>query len=295
MINFNSKVLITGSLGFIGNNLVQALNAKNFETFNLNSLKTVDEFLVNTKTPFILKTVDYVYWIGSKITPINAKQNSHLIERELQQLDIIIDLLNRYNPVAKLIFLSSAGAIYTGNDSSFTEESESLGFNLYGKFKKRQEEMIFNKYSGGALILRASNIYGSGQKLGRGQGVIAEWFNSAMLNLPLSVFGNLSIKRDFILVDDLINALLLCMTDQNNSTGVFNVASGTIHSLNEVKSIIEAVTEKELIVNFLGSREVDRQKISISPEKFKSQFKWVEKHSLESGLRLTYERMVQSV
>jgi UDP-glucose 4-epimerase len=288
----NLRIAVSGSSGFIGRSLIQALRRRNFVVFELSSSNDVDSFFQGQNSD--LKLVDHIFWIGSKITPANADSNPEVIFDEISQLDQSLKKLKNHNPEVRFTFLSSAGAIYTGNDSPYTEGSESLGYNTYGKFKKMQEELILGEYPFTSLALRASNLYGPGQRIGRGQGVIAEWMNSALKNTPLQVFGSLSVKRDFIFIEDLIEAFLITLEKELYSNEVFNVVSGQINSLDDVKAILERSVERKLNVDFLGSRQVDRQEISISPEKFQTYFNWAPRFDLKSGLQITWERMNQA-
>ena len=294
MQRLKPRIAVTGSLGFIGSNFVKTLNARNYEVTELSSFEDVDHFFQGQKSGSNLKKIDHVFWVGSKITPINANQNADLILEEIGQLGRSLKKLGVHNPDARLTFLSSAGAIYTGSEAPYKEESESLGYNNYGKFKKMQEELVLRNVSFRTLALRASNIYGPGQRIGRGQGVIAEWMNSALTSQPLQVFGNLSIKRDFIFIDDLIEAFMVSLERKVYSNEIFNVVSGRTNSLDEIKTILEIMLQKKLSVDFLGSRKVDRLEISVSPEKFQKYFGWKPKYDLVSGLKFTYEEMLKA-
>jgi UDP-glucose 4-epimerase len=283
------RIVVTGSLGFIGRSLVQALQAINYQVIELNCSNDVDNFFQGQNSN--LKLVNHIFWIGSKITPANADSSPEVIFNEISQLDRTLKKLKNHNPDVRFTFLSSAGAIYTGNDLPYTEESESLGYNTYGKFKKMQEELILGDYPFRALALRASNLYGPGQRIGRGQGVIAEWMNSALKNIPLQVFGSLSVKRDFIFIDDLIEAFLISLEKEIYSNEVFNIVSGRVYSLDNVREILEHSLDIKLEMDFLGGRSVDRQEISISLRKFQKYFDWTPRYDLMSGLQITWERI----
>jgi UDP-glucose 4-epimerase len=293
MQDHKPSIAITGSLGFIGSSFVKTLKARNYKVIELSCSEDVDHFFQGPKSDSYLKQIDHVFWVGSKVTPINANQNSDLILLEIEQLERSLERLAVKNSEVRLTFLSSAGAIYTGSESIFNEGSESLGYNAYGKFKKMQEDLV-SSFSFPTLVLRASNIYGPGQRLGRGQGVIAEWLNSALNDQPLQVFGSLSVKRDFIFIDDLIEAFMITVEEKMSSNEIFNIVSGYTNSLDEIKLILEILFQKKLSTILLDSRKVDRQEISLSPEKFQKYFKWKPKYDLVSGLKHTYEEMLRA-
>ena len=83
------------------------------------------------------------------------------------------------------------------------------------------------------VILRIASAYGPGQHSRRGQGVIAAWIEAALDGVPAAAYGSLETRRDFVFVDDVAAAATAAALDA--APGIYNVGSGTSHSLAEVQ------------------------------------------------------------
>ncbi len=93
-------------------------------------------------------------------------------------------------------------------------------------------------------VLRVTNPYGPFQTALKNQGVIAALISRAMSGESMEVWGDGSVVRDFIYIDDVIDALEAAMQDQS-SHRVFNIGSGQGHSLREVIGMVERLAWQE--------------------------------------------------
>lgn len=101
---------------------------------------------------------------------------------------------------------SSAGGVYAGSSGApYTERSEERPLAPYGFNKLRQECMVRDWSAGTgvpALIGRLSNLYGPGQDLSKGQGLISQVCRTSLVHQPLILYVSLDTLRDYLHVDD---------------------------------------------------------------------------------------------
>ena len=181
----------------------------------------------------------------------------------------------------RIILLSSGGCVYTGDKLPFSEESEALGINRYGKFKLKQEKLLVEAMPK-SIIVRLSNIYGLGQPHGRGQGVIAEWTHAIRNKLPLKIFGDPEASRDYLHIEDAVSAVLTLVESQES--GCFNVGSGRSTTLNQIVKILTDLSGAKVATELHPGRLFDRQFYQLSIEKICEKTDWSPKISIEAGI-----------
>lgn len=127
-----------------------------------------------------------------------------------QELGVLSAFLERWNPVRgtdQSVFLaSSAGGVYAGSvGPPFTEHSDPNPLSPYGHAKLRAESAVssFAERTGVPVLLgRLSNLYGPGQDLTKGQGLISLLCRAHLTGDPLDVYVSLDTIRDYVFADD---------------------------------------------------------------------------------------------
>jgi UDP-glucose 4-epimerase len=275
-----NRYLLIGSSGFIGKAFSKTLLNNGFPSINIESRSQTEKLLA---TPGILMNIDRVVWAASKVNPVTAELHPDWCSEEFNFFTQFITCLrSTANLNVHLTFLSSAGCIYSGDDENFSETSVAIGTNAYGKLKRRME-LALEESGLSHSILRISNVYGPGQPVGRGQGVIAEWINAINLGRPVRVFGNLGSTRDYIYLDDLTNAML--STSDNKLQGIFNVGSGQSIELRELIRVLASVASKDLEIDYQDARSTDRIHFSLNISKIRTSSSWFPEISLETGIQ----------
>jgi UDP-glucose 4-epimerase len=146
-----------------------------------------------------------IYWsAGRGVT--STPRETVMAEAQLFE-DFLHVLAERAAAPAGVIFLgSSVGGAYAGNPSPpFTESSPTAPLSAYGEAKLRMESALATmvETSGHrAFIARITNLYGPGQDLGKGQGLISVIVEGYVTGRPVSVYVSLDTLRDYIFVDD---------------------------------------------------------------------------------------------
>jgi dTDP-L-rhamnose 4-epimerase len=129
-----------------------------------------------------------------------------------------------------------------------SEDSPIRPLSFYGLTKQVQEEMVFmlaRARGFAAYALRYQNVYGPGQSLRNPYtGILAIFSNLALANASIQIFEDGEESRDFVFVDDAIEATWRCIAATSNAVESFNVGTG------ERTSVLQVAKE---IVEILGS------------------------------------------
>jgi UDP-glucose 4-epimerase len=187
----------------------------------------------------------------------------------------------------KVIFISSGGTVYGPPQAQpIDEDHPTEPVSSYG-ITKLALEKYFSMYANLAgircTILRPSNVYGPGNRLNVGQGVIGVLADRALKGQTLEVWGTGESRRDYLYIDDLI-AAFLALIDYEGTHSVFNVSSGSaISVLDIIDSLRVAIGEMPEIVH-LPSTEFDVGLNVLSSARLTSATGWRPQVSLGDGI-----------
>ena len=140
---------------------------------------------------------------------------------------------------ARLVFSSTGGAIYGSVDAPAGEDSALLPVSAYGLAKRSAEVYLdgWNRIFGTRHVaLRFANVYGPRQSASLEGGVVAIFLERLGAGEPTTIFGDGTITRDFVHVDDVVRALLLAA---EHDGGVFNVGTGVETSVADLHALCE--------------------------------------------------------
>jgi UDP-glucose 4-epimerase len=207
----------------------------------------------------------------------------------------LLEEMQRY-PQVRLIYISSGGTVYGNPEQDLVPESADLHpMSYYGAGKVAVEGFLrcFQDLSGNpVVILRPSNLYGPGQPRYQGFGVVRTMLQHLRDGSTMTIWGDGSVVRDFIYVDDVVSAIE-CVIADTPATGAFNVGSGAGHSLNDLKSIIEEVCGIALAIRYESSRSIDVRRIVLDTSSMKKHFGWAPSTSLSEGVGRTWKWLLQ--
>lgn len=234
------NILITGSSGFIGRNIVKRLK-NDHEIFTIDKHETNDKF---SKQHFVCdlsdlsclsridSNIDVVYHFGSASSIISYKGNeAKLADSEIQQFVNILKF-SKMKHVKRFIFPSTA-SLYSNNPQgkgNFLNPS-----NIYAAVKFT-EEQIAKHYSEeiNTLGLRIFMAYGPGEESkGARASPISLFMQDILKGKSPIVFGDGSQTRDPIFINDLVD-ILTNILYKTNVIGVHDICSGNILSFNEI-------------------------------------------------------------
>lgn len=275
------KVGIVGSSGFIGQALVKSLCLDGTEVIEFDSKNpiTTNQGEITSRA----MNLKALIWAAAKVNPISAEENSSSVLQELEEWNQFLKSWTKSEMMnVPVFFLSSGGCVYTDKQTPFSEKSESTGINEYGRLKIKMEKLLDANYVN-AITLRLGNVYGGGQPIGRGQGVIAEWCNNIRNNNIVPVYGSLENFRDYIHIDDVTVAIKLMVTD-TPIRGIYNLSSGLPSTLGNLISIFQEVVKEKIDFVYSNNRNTDRNGYYLSIDKLQSSIDWIPQVNLKDGI-----------
>jgi UDP-glucose 4-epimerase len=192
--------------------------------------------------------------------------------------------------VGKFIFLSSGGTAY-GNPLflPISEDHPTRPLNSYGMTKivvERYLEMLTASSKMGYTSLRVSNPFGPGQEFKRGQGLVPAIMNNHRRGLPVTVFGDGASLRDYIYIDDLVDAIMASIA-LPPSMGPINIGSGIGQSILNVIAAMEVATGEKIAVEYGAARPTDVQSNVLDSSKAATVLGWRAKTEFTDGIART--------
>jgi UDP-glucose 4-epimerase len=248
------------------------------------------------ESPLLLRNADVVCQFASVSTPASSAVdpvgdvNGNLLP-SIRLLEAM-----RTAGTKRIVFISSGGAVYgIPRYSPMDEEHPQWPISSYGIVKgsiERYLGLYKELYGFSPFIIRPANPYGPGQHESSFLGFITTMLKIAKEDGEAIIFGDGSIVRDFVYIDDLCDLLLLGI--ECNITGVFNCGSGTGGTLLEVLDAVEQVTGKRIRRNHKISRPFDPPTIMLDITKARQELSWSPKTSLQEGLERSWASMKQA-
>jgi len=241
------RVLVTGALGFMGFNLVRALQAANAHLSVLSrswpprpgsvesTLGGVTFFKGDIRDSAVVDEAvagcDLIFHLAGKSGPV-ASNASPLDDLDVNSRGMLtlLESCRRVNTSAKIVFPSSRLVYGANAEQPATEAAPTAPLSVYGIHKLAAEQylLLYQRLHGmRASILRITNPYGPFQRPEQNRYGIVNWFiHEAMHGRPLTVYGQGSQLRDYVHIDDVVEAMLTAGVAPEADGRIFNVGSG---------------------------------------------------------------------
>ena len=159
----------------------------------------------------------------------------------------------------------------------------------YGFSKLTAENYVrkyFEDFGLETVCLRYFNVYGPRQAHSDYSGVITQFVKSVKEGLPLVIFGDGEQTRDFVYVDDVIEANLLSLKCENIAGEVFNIGTGVATSINQLaNTLLEIAKKRNLKVVHVEAREGDIRHSVADISKAAKKLAFTPRISLKDGLK----------
>ncbi len=189
-----------------------------------------------------------------------------IYEKNINIISNFLSISKKVNP-NKIIFLSSAGAIYPKNyeNYSFKEEDNPYAITTYGKIKLLAERLISlfsDVYKIEYTILRISSAYGYDKRFSD-QGVINKWLFNAISNQSLKLYNSNNSQINFISFEQISQAIMRSI--EKNIIGIYNVGTDKSVTLQEIINEIKKTTKKKIKLEQINN---DCRFCNINTQKF---------------------------
>jgi len=303
------KCLILGGAGFLGSHLCDGLLAAGhavriFDRINvsranlahaLDRIEWIEgDFSDHSLYGGLVEDVDIVFHLISTTVPKTSNENpAYDVDSNLVASVEFLEAA-RKSRVRKIVFFSSGGTVYgIPSQIPIAEDHTTEPICSYGIHKLAIEKYLHlyhHLYGLDYTILRISNPYGERQRSTGIQGVVAAFIDRALCRLPLEIWGDGSVIRDYIYVGDVVDAVLSAVR-YTGETRIFNVGSGIGLSLRDLSDRIQTVVGQDLEVQYkpAGKLHVPANVLDIS--RAKCELHWQPATSLQAGIQRTIRFM----
>lgn len=247
------KILVTGGAGFIGSHLVERfINEKAAEIIVYDNFSTGKRFFINenkvnvvegdildlTKLDSIMKGVDIVSHHAAELEVFTGIENSlHDLKTNIEgTLNVLNSALK--NKVKKVIYASSGGVYGQANYTPEDENHPLMPHWPYGVSKLAGEKyclQYYLLYNLPTVSLRYGIVYGPREWYGR---VLTLFIKRALEKKSPIIFGTGDQKRDYVYIDDAIEANILAVKSNDVNGKTFNVGGDYSYSIKEVAKIV---------------------------------------------------------
>lgn len=312
-----ARCLITGGLGFLGSNvalrlvrcgakvtLVDAMipdyggNLANVSPISEDVSINFSDVRDRSSMEYLVRDQDFVFHCAGQVSHVMSITDPFPdIDINITGTTVLLEALRAHNRDAKVVFASTRGAYGEVATLPVDEEQPSNPKALH-EISKLAAELIFKAYAQqhgiDSVSLRLSNTYGPRSQMLHGKyGVVNYFVRLAMDGETLKVFGDGSTLRDYLYVDDAVEAMLLAALERSpGESPVYNVGRPEPTSLLElVKTIIEVTgTGAWELAPFSDERKAQEPGHYYSDvSRIKARLGWEPTTSLVDGLTRTVQ------
>lgn len=295
--------LVVGGNGFIGSHLVDGLLARGWRV----SVLDIAERRWDAMPPgvrFVRGDIGDPYLIREAL--IGANVVYHLAWTTIHETanqDPVADVQFNLAPAIRLIeacrtaaprfvFISSGGTVYgPARQLPIPETHPRNPITAYGVSKLAVEKYVQMYHHIAGLdyaVLRPSVPYGPRQNpLGK-QGAINVFLHRVAHGLPIDIWGDGSISRDFFYISDLVDALVAAGQQPLDEQRTFNIGGATEISLQQALEVIERVVGRRAIVNRQPARPFDAPRIVLDTSLARETLGWQPRVGFEEGVARTW-------
>lgn len=263
-----NSVLVLGSRGYIGKNLISYL-IKEDKNLNLLYDKKKTDLSISSNWKVFKKTDCLI--LLSSIS--NLKKFNKEIDKSYKiNLQITLNAVNYcLKNNSKLIFISSASTQLLSNNYAISKFISEIICKYYSK-----SNLNYN-------ILRVFNVYGGDQP---NIFLIPKLFSDIKKNKKIIV-KNLNLKRDYIHIDDVCEAIYKSIFIKKKNI-TLDIGTGKSHSVKQVINLLAKILNKNIKKNIVNMNQINKKEIIKSEADISAAIKylkWNSKHSLFSGLK----------
>lgn len=255
------NILLLGGFGFIGTNILKFIDKyysaelsvivfdkfeKHAHGISFDCITKVmagdfsDESLMDDI--FCSNRIDIVLHCLSSTVPATSTNARYDVESNLISTLNLLGVMDKHG-VKNIVYISSGGAIYGDYlQKVHNEEDAVYPKSSYGVVKLAIEKYLLSYselYGFNTLIFRLSNPYGP-YHYNNKQGIINIAIRKALADEKVQIWGSGNGVKDYIYIED-VCSIIFRMIESGVSTGVYNMAAGSSHSVNEIVETIKCI------------------------------------------------------
>ncbi|MGA2669448.1 MAG: NAD-dependent epimerase/dehydratase family protein [Ignavibacteria bacterium] len=297
------NILVTGGAGFIGSNISDEYIKMGHKVIIIDNLSTGVKSFINPEAIFYEMDIR-----DEKLGKIFEEHKIDVINHHAAQIDLrksvenpkfdidnnIIGSINllqyavKYG-VKKVIYASTGGAIYGEHEYFPADEEHPIRpYAPYGIDKLAVEKYLFyynHVYNLDYIILRYANVYGPRQNPYGECGVVAIFTEKILQNVQPLINGDGEQTRDYVYVDDVVNANVLALNIKGPK--VYNIGTAIETTVNYIFKDLNKLAGTSFREDHGSEKKGEQRRSVLSYNKINHEIGWEPKVKIEEGLRLT--------
>lgn len=296
-----SIYLVTGAAGFVGAAIAKRLINQEHRVISIDNLTTgylenvpdgVEFFQADCQDPGIYSEIpqikyDAIFHIAGQSSgevsfddPFYDLRSNTETTLRLLKTALLLDC-------RRFIYASTMSVYGVKPDRPISEEELAVPTSFYGvgKFASEHYLRLYENYGINSTSLRLFNVYGPGQNLkNMRQGMVSIFMAQMLERNDIHIKGSGDRFRDFVYIDDVVDAFLSCLDHAKSIGNVINVGTGVRTTVNDVVQKLIKKYKKGTTYRFEGNTPGDLHGIYANISKAKSMLDFQPKYSLDKGL-----------
>jgi len=296
-----ANYLITGAAGFIGAAVAKRLLEQGDRVVSIDNLSTgyrenipdgVEFFASDCQDPEVLKEIprlayDAILHIaGQSSGEISFSDPVYDLRTNTESTLLLLDYARQVG-CHRFLYASTMSVYGVKPDRAISEDESAHPESFYGVGKLASEEYlrIYERFGIRSTALRLFNVYGPGQNMTNFRQGMVSIFMAQMLDAQhVLVKGSKDRYRDFVYIDDVVDAFELCLQRPESAGMAFNIGTGRRTSIEELLALMTRLYGKEVPVEFKGNTPGDIHGIYADIRRAENLLGFRPMYDLETGL-----------
>lgn len=300
------RVVIVGGAGFIGTALARSFADDGVDLLVLDTgsrlvrasslLSDVEiqefDFTQDRDARRFLRGADVLIHLGCTTNPGRSMESiAYDAESNIAPSLHLFDAAVKAN-VGRLIFSSSGGTVYgSPRRLPVMENDGGEPLSAYGVSKRAIESYLSLYKQLQGISLRIGNPYGIYQMGGTAIGVIARYVAAVRKCEPIEIWGDGSVVRDYIAIEDVVSAFRGVLSSSAIASGAYNIGTGKGSSVNEIINVISEISGTKVQVTYSQARPYDVPSIVLDSTRFRKATGWTARTSLPEGIAMLWRSL----
>lgn len=301
------RALVTGGAGFIGAHLTARLVERGFEVVVLDDLSWGDASkLAGLPAVRLLRgdvqelpqlaaqlgSFSHVFHLAALISAYQSlEQPDQYFDTNVKGLLRVLELCAK-SQAPRLVFASTSGVYGNSEHARKSEQDLPRPTTVYAATKLAGEQLLDmyrSRIGFDDVALRFFNVYGPGQSTKHPYAnVTCRFSHAAAKGSAVQLYGDGSVTRDFIYIDDVVEAVLTVAFEKTRHR-VYNVGTGRSVSIADLLDTVQRLAARPLAVERHAAWPNDIQDIVADVGRLEGEFRFRARVGLEQGLRRTIE------
>lgn len=289
-------ILITGSAGFIGQHVTREALSRGYRVVGVDlkpypeNLENYTHYELDINSPelenvFNENDIRYVIHLAANSSvPYSVKNPLEDAESNYLGTIRLCNLVKQHN--VERMFAASTAALYA--HPRYLPVKETHPTNCLSPYAITKQAMEYYITLSGInyTILRFSNVYGPGQNKKGESGVVSIFIEAMKKDAEVKIFGDGKQIRDFIYVQDVVDAILNSIVDINCENKTMNISANRATTINELFYKLKKILDYKQNPTYLPEREGDIKASILDNSLAHEVFGFTPKIDIQTGLEM---------